>query len=80
MDRQLSKLRNFSLLLVVSLRNTFRRKWRLLLTLVTLTLGGAVFIATFNVRVSMMDYISQIIQYFEADVELHSPWIAPTYR
>ncbi len=69
-DRQLSKLRNFSLLLVVSLRNTFRRKWRLLLTLVTLTLGGAVFIATFNVRVSMMDYIGQIIQYFEADVNI----------
>ncbi len=70
LDRQISRLRNFSLLLVVSLRNTFRRKWRLVLTLITLTFGGAVFIATFNVRVSMMDYIGQIIQYFVADVNV----------
>lgn len=70
LDHRISRLRNFSLLLVVSLRNTFRRKGRLLLTLVTLTLGGAVFIATFNVRVSMMDYIGRIIQYFLADVNI----------
>lgn len=70
MDRQISRLRNYSLMLVVSLRNTFRRKGRLVLTLITLTLGGAVFIATFNVRVSMMQYIDQIIQYFLADVNI----------
>jgi putative ABC transport system permease protein len=70
LDHQISRLRNFSLLLVVSLRNTFRRKGRLFLTLVTLTLGGAIFIATFNVRVSLMDYIGSIIQYFLADVNI----------
>jgi putative ABC transport system permease protein len=70
LDRLIGKLRNLSLPLVVSLRNTFRRKGRLALTLVTLTLGGAVFIATFNVRVSLMDYIDRIIQYFLADVNV----------
>ncbi len=70
LDRKLSGLRRRSLLLVVSLRNTFRRKGRLLLTLVTLTLGGAVFIATFSVRVSLLDYVNQIVQYFLADVNI----------
>ena len=70
LDRRLSRLRQFSLLLVVGLRNTVRRKGRLALTLVTLTLGGAVFIATFNVRISLMDYIQQITQYFQADVNV----------
>jgi putative ABC transport system permease protein len=70
LDKRLSQLRRRSMLVVISLRNTFRRKWRLLLTLITLTLGGAVFIATFNVRVSLVNYIDQIIQYFLADVNI----------
>jgi putative ABC transport system permease protein len=66
----LSRLRNFSMMLVISLRNTFRRKGRLALTMITLTLGGAVFIATFNVRISLTNYIDQIIRYFQADVNI----------
>jgi putative ABC transport system permease protein len=55
---------------VISLRNTFRRKSRLALTLFTLTMGGAIFIAVFNVRVTLHDYIGQIGKYFAADVSL----------
>lgn len=55
---------------VISLRNTFRRKGRLALTLFTLTMGGAIFIAVFNVRVTLHDYIGQIGNYFAADVSL----------
>ena len=55
---------------VISLRNTFRRKSRLALTLFTLTMGGAIFIAVFNVRVTLHDYIGQISKYFAADVSL----------
>ncbi len=55
---------------VISLRNTFRRKSRLALTLFTLTMGGAIFIAVFNVRVTLHDYIGQIGNYFVADVSL----------
>jgi putative ABC transport system permease protein len=62
--------RLFSRPLLISLRNTFRRKGRLALTLLTLTLGGAIFIATFNVQVSMNKYIDQIAQYFLCDVNV----------
>ena len=53
---------------IISLRNTFRRRGRLILTLFTLTMGGAIFIAVFNVRVTLHDYIGQIGSYFRADV------------
>ena len=56
--------------LLISLRNTFRRKGRLVLTLFTLTMGGAIFIAVFNMRVTLHDYIGQIGNYFLADVTL----------
>lgn len=55
---------------VISLRNTFRRKSRLALTLFTLTMGGAIFISVFNVRTSLHDYIGQIGNYFRSDVSL----------
>lgn len=54
--------------LLISLRNTFRRRGRLLLTLFTLTMGGAIFIAVFNVRVTLHDYIGALENYFLADV------------
>jgi putative ABC transport system permease protein len=55
---------------VISLRNTFRRKSRLALTLFTLTMGGAIFIAVFNVRVTLHEYIGEIGKYFRSDVTL----------
>jgi putative ABC transport system permease protein len=42
----------------------------LILTLFTLTMGGAIFIAVFNVRVTLHSYIEQIGSYFRADVTL----------
>lgn len=56
--------------LLISLRNTFRRKGRLVLTLFTLTMAGAIFIAVFNVRVTLFDYLDGIGKYFLADVTL----------
>jgi putative ABC transport system permease protein len=56
--------------LLLSWRNTFRRKGRLALTLFTLTMGGAIFIAVFNVRVTLNQFIDQIGNYFLADVTL----------
>ncbi len=56
--------------LLIALRNAFRSKWRLVLTLITLTLGGAIFIATFNVRLSLQEYMHKINRYFIADVNL----------
>ena len=66
----LMRLRGLSRPTAIALRNTFRRKSRLLLTLITLSLGGAIFIATFNVQVSMSDYVDRVSRYFLGDVNL----------
>jgi putative ABC transport system permease protein len=75
LDRLLLKLQNSSLLrrrlsrpLLVSLRNTFRRKTRLTLTLITLILGGAIFITVFSLRVSMLATLDSWLAYFGYDV------------
>ena len=70
LDRWLGSIQGVSRPLLISLRNAFRRKGRLLLTLTTLSLGGAIFIATFNVQVSLADYIEKVSRYFLADVNL----------
>jgi putative ABC transport system permease protein len=70
LDRRLAKLKGMPRPLLISLRNTFRHKGRLALTLVTLTLGGAIFIATFNVRESMEIYVQRVGRYFMADVNV----------
>ncbi len=67
----LGRMRLVSHPMLIALRNTFRRKGRLLLTLTTLTLGGAVFISAFNVQISMGKYMEQIGQYFLADVNVN---------
>jgi len=63
-------LRRMSRLVLVSVRNTFRHKGRLALTLLTLTLGGAVFISVFNTRVALNAKVDAVTEYFLADVNL----------
>ncbi|HSR46707.1 MAG TPA: FtsX-like permease family protein [Anaerolineales bacterium] len=53
-----------------SIRNTFRQRGRLLLTLFTLSIAGAVFIGVFNVRASMADFLEQLTRHFMGDVTL----------
>jgi len=55
---------------LLSIRNTFRRKGRLLLTLFTLIMAGAIFIAVFNVRDSLDIFMNRLLQHFMADVTL----------
>ncbi|MBE2222150.1 MAG: ABC transporter permease [Anaerolineae bacterium] len=54
--------------LLLSIRNTFRRKARLALTLFTLIVAGAIFIAVFNVRYSLNGFMDMLGQHFMADV------------
>jgi putative ABC transport system permease protein len=54
----------------VSLRNTFRRKGRLLLTLSTLTLGGAIFIAVLSVHASMLTTLEDALTYWNYEIEV----------
>lgn len=65
-----ANIKGFSRPILISLRNTFRRRLRLILTLITLILGGAIFIAVFNVSASINTYIDHLGKYFIADVNL----------
>lgn len=69
-DRLLYKLRNISPPVLLSLRNTFRKKTRLVFTLVTLTLAGAMFISVFSTRASLTEQINQISRYVAFDAAL----------
>lgn len=55
---------------MLSLRNTFRRTGRMALTLSTLTLGSAIFIAVFSVRASAVRTFQETARYWGYDVEI----------
>ena len=54
----------------LSLRNVFRRKVRLALTLFSLVLGGAIFIGVYNMWASFDKVIEDIQGYFLADINV----------
>ena len=60
----------FSRPMRISLRNSVRRKARLLLTLLTLTLGGAIFMAVLSVQASFLVTLDDALAYFNYDVEV----------
>ena len=64
-------------LTLISLRNTFRKKQRLALTLTTLILGGSIFIGVLNAQVALNRKVEGIGRYFNADVNLD---MAQLYR
>ena len=68
LDRILERVRGLSRPMLLSLRNTFRRKGRLALTLTTLTLGGAIFIAVFSVRASLLETLDSWFDLVSYDV------------
>jgi putative ABC transport system permease protein len=73
MDRLLTArstltLRVLSRPLMLSLRNTFRRKGRLALTLVTLTLAGATFVGVFSLRASLSRTLDDMTDIYRFDL------------
>jgi putative ABC transport system permease protein len=69
-DRLTEKVRFLSRPMLIALRNTIRRKTRLALTLITLTLGGAIFIGVLNLQASFDNTLHDIAGYFLADVNV----------
>ena len=67
-------------LLLISLRNTFRKKQRLALTLTTLILGGSIFIGVLNAQVALNRKVEGIGRYFNADVNLDMAQLYRTER
>jgi len=63
--------------LLLSLRNTFRSKGRLALTLMTLTLGGAIFIGVFSVQASLGQTLDELLQWWGFDTVVY---LARPYR
>lgn len=70
LEALLARARWISRPVLISLRNTFRRKRRLALTLLTLSLGGAVFISVFTARLALNRKVEEVGRYFMADVNL----------
>jgi putative ABC transport system permease protein len=68
LDRILGYFKGLSRPMLISLRNTFRRKGRLTLTLITLTLAGTTFITIFSTRDSMMATVDDMFASFGFDV------------
>jgi putative ABC transport system permease protein len=69
-DRVIGRVRFLSRPMALSLRNTFRRKARVLLTLLTLTLGGVMFIMVMSVGNSMTNTIEVLLQDFGYDAQI----------
>ena len=65
-----SRLRWISRPILLSIRNTFRRKGRLALTLFTLIIAGGVFIAVFSARDSMYNFMDLLARNFAYDLSI----------
>ncbi len=55
---------------VLSLRNAFRHKLRMLLTLATLVMGGTIFITVFTVRASMLLTLDELLEMWRFDAQI----------
>jgi putative ABC transport system permease protein len=67
-DRFLGRIRGLPRPVILSIRNTFRRKGRMALTLIALTLSGAIFISAYNIRASLLLTLEGIFAYRNYDV------------
>jgi putative ABC transport system permease protein len=72
LDRILSRLRGryFRRPVLLSLRNTFRRRARLVLTLLPLVLSGSILITVVNVRAALMSELDAIFAYRDYDINV----------
>jgi putative ABC transport system permease protein len=67
-DQLVGSIRGLPRPLLLSLRNTFRQKSRLLLTLITLAFGSAIFIAVLSVYAALTITLNQALTYYGFDV------------
>lgn len=77
LDRVLGAVRVLSRPVLISLRNTFRRKGRLILVLITLTLASAIVISVLSVQVSLLNTVDDALGYWQYDIRVG---LAKPYR
>ncbi len=77
LERALGRLKFLSPASVLSMLNTFRNVPRLAITLVTLVLAGATFVAAFSTRASLNAQIGEFTRYaeFDASIEISDPQV-----
>jgi len=77
LERLLSRLKFLSPASVLSMLNTFRNVPRLAITLITLVLAGATFVAAFSTRASLNAQIGEFTRYaeFDASIEISDPQV-----
>ena len=86
LDRFLGQVRRLPRPLMLSLRNTFRRRARVALTLITLVLGGVMFIVVMSVDASFNHSVDMLMQRLGYDVMVQldrhhrSAWLAGVTR
>jgi putative ABC transport system permease protein len=67
LDRLLNRFPNFTRDTLLALRNPFRKRGRLILSLVTLTFAGAVFMAIVNLRDSLDHALNEMFDFWRYD-------------
>ncbi len=67
-DRALTRIGGTFSLIALAIRNSFRRRARLVLTLLTLTAGGLFFLAALNVRSSMINTLDVMFAARKSDL------------
>jgi putative ABC transport system permease protein len=75
-DRALTRIGGTFSLVAFAIRNSFRRRTRLVLTLLTLTAGGLFFLAALNVRASLVNTLDQTFaaRKFDLSISLANPY------
>jgi putative ABC transport system permease protein len=75
-DRALTRIGGTFSLIVLAIRNSFRRRVRLVLTLLTLTAGGLFFLSALNVRASMINTLDHMFAAgkFDLSIYLEKPY------
>ncbi len=77
LDHLIGKIRRLPRPLALSLRNTFRRKARVFLTMLTLVLGGVTFIMVISAEASLSNTLDALLYQYGFDV---SAWLDRSYR
>ena len=75
-DRALARIGGTFSLVVLAIRNSFRRRVRLVLTLLTLAAGGLFFLSALNVRASMINTLDRMFaaRKFDLTISFASPY------
>jgi putative ABC transport system permease protein len=80
LDRALTGVSGFARPLLLAIRNSFRRRTRLALTLLTLSVAGVFFMSALNVRTSMIDTIDHLFASKRFDVSINLAGMQPIDR